>query len=196
MSFNKNITYKIIPDRIEAITFILMGVLTGDLIINKSNIMHYQLPLNQLINAGCEIKIKKGKVYAKKTRCKAFDIVTGIYPGFPTDMQPLFAVLLSVSKGKCEITENIFENRMQIFEDIRNSDACVNVVNNKVYMIGVDILKYNNYLAKDLRHAAALMLLVLTFGGSVECVEILNRGYQDFKKKIRKLGAEFNIVED
>ena len=196
MMYKKNIRYKIISDRIEAMTFILMGVLTGDLIINKTDVMHYQVPLNKLINAGCEIKIKNSKVYVKKSRCKSFDITTGIYPTFPTDMQPLFAVLLSVSKGKCEITENIFENRMQIFDDIKNSDGCVNVVKNKVYMIGIDNLKYNNYIAKDLRHAAALVLLVLTFGGSIDCVEILNRGYEDFYNKIHKLGAQFNIIED
>ena len=85
---------------------------------------------------------------------------------------------------------------MQIFDDIKNSDGCVNVVKNKVYMIGIDNLKYNNYIAKDLRHAAALVLLVLTFGGSIDCVEILNRGYEDFYNKIHKLGAQFNIIED
>ena len=106
------IKYKIIPDRIEAMTFIILGLLTGNLKICKSNVEHYQYPLNLLLKAGYHIKIKNGNVIAKKFRGKAFDIETGVYPQFPTDMQPLFGVLLATAKGNAQITENIFENRM------------------------------------------------------------------------------------
>ena len=189
------IKYKIIPDRIETMTFIILGLLTGNIKVCKSNIEHYQLPLNLLIKAGYNIKIKKGNVIAKKSRGRAFDIETSVYPGFPTDMQPLFGVLLSLSKGKSQIKENIFENRMQIYEDLVSSNACVNVISNNAYVMGVDNLKYNEYVAKDLRHSAALVLLVLTFGGIVNELEILNRGYESFFYKIRQLRAVFKIVD-
>lgn len=192
---SKKIKYKIIPDRIEAMTFIVMGLLTGNIKIKKSIVNHYQYPLNLLINAGFNIKIHKNKVVAKKSCGKGFDIETSVYPGFPTDMQPLFAVLLALSKGKSKITENIFENRMQIFDDLISANACVNVVDNKAYLIGVDNLRSMNYESKDLRQSAAAILLVLSFGGSVNNLETLNRGYETFFYKIRQLRAVFKIVD-
>jgi UDP-N-acetylglucosamine 1-carboxyvinyltransferase len=191
----KIIKYKIIPDRIEAMTFVIMGLLTGNIAIKNSIVNHYQYPINLLINAGYNIKIRKNKVIAKKSRGKGFDIETSIYPGFPTDMQPLFAVLLALSKGKSQITENIFENRMQIFDDLTLANACVNVVDNKAYLIGVDNLRNMDYECKDLRQSAAVILLVLSFGGSVNNLEILNRGYESFFYKIRQLRAVFKIVD-
>lgn len=188
------IKYKIIPDRIEAMTFIILGLLTGNLKICKSNVEHYQYPLNLLLKAGYHIKIKNGNVIAKKFRGKAFDIETGVYPQFPTDMQPLFGVLLATAKGNAQITENIFENRMHIYDDLINANACINVVDNKVYIIGVDNLVYNEYYSKDLRHSAAVILLALTYGGIVDNIEVLNRGYEVFFYKIRQLRAVFKIV--
>jgi UDP-N-acetylglucosamine 1-carboxyvinyltransferase len=190
----KIIKHKIIPDRIEAMTFIILGLLTGNIKVCKSNIEHYQYPLNLLIKAGYHIKIKKGNVIAKKFRGKAFDIETGIYPKFPTDMQPLFGVLLSTSKGNSQITETIFENRMHIYEDLNLAKACVNVVDNKAYIIGVDNLSYSNYYSKDLRHSAAVVLLALTYGGTVDNLDVLNRGYEVFFYKIRQLRAVFKII--
>lgn len=192
---SKNVKYKIIADRIEAMTFIILGLLTGNIKVCKSNIEHYQFPLNLLIKAGYNIKIKNGKVIAKRSRGKSFDINTDIYPNFPTDMQPIFGVLLSLAKGKSQITEDIFENRMQIYDDLIASNACINVVENKAYIIGVDNLKYNNYTSKDLRHSAALVLLVLTYGGVVDNLELLNRGYECFFYKIRQLRAVFKIID-
>ena len=192
---NRKIRYQVIPDRIEAMTFIILGLLTGNIKICKSNIDHYRLPLNLLINAGYNIKIKKDKVIAKKSRGKGFDIETNVYPNFPTDMQPLFGLLLSLAKGKSQITENIFENRMQIYDDLVSSKACINIVDNKAYIIGVDALEYNNYISKDLRHSAAVVLLVLTFGGVVDNLDVLNRGYECFFYKIRQLRAVFKIID-
>jgi UDP-N-acetylglucosamine 1-carboxyvinyltransferase len=192
----RNITkYTIIPDRIEAMTFIIMGLLTGNILIRKSNIEHYHYPLNLLINAGYNIKIKNGNVLSKKSRGKSFDINTDTYPGFPTDMQPIFAVLLSLSKGRSIITENIFENRMQIFDDLISAKACVNVKDNKGYIMGVSDLNSSDYICKDLRQSAAVVLLVLSFGGSVDNLDILNRGYEVFFYKIRQLRAVFKIID-
>ena len=110
-------------------------------------------------------------------------------------MQPLFGLLLSLAKGKSQITENIFENRMQIYDDLVSSKACINIVDNKAYIIGVDALEYNNYISKDLRHSAAVVLLVLTFGGVVDNLDVLNRGYECFFYKIRQLRAVFKIID-
>lgn len=190
----KILKYKIIPDRIEAMTFIIMGLLTGNILVKNSNIEHYHYPLNLLIEAGYNIKIKNRNIISKKSRGKSFDINTNTYPGFPTDMQSLFAVLLSVSNGTCVVTENIFENRMQIFNDLKQSKALIETKDNKAYIMGVENLSQSNYTCCDLRQSAALMLIVLSYGGIVDNLDILNRGYESFFYKIRQLRAVFKII--
>ena len=192
---NKIVKHKIIPDRIEAMTFIVLGLLTGNIKVCNSNVEDYQYPLNLLLNAGYNIKIKNNKIISKKSRGKAFDIETGIYPKFPTDMQPLFGVLLSVARGSSKITETIFENRMHIYNDLISSKGCINIIDNQAYIMGVDKLSYNNYETKDLRHAAGVILLALTYGGIVDNIDILNRGYEAFFFKIRQLRAVFKIID-
>ena len=108
-------------------------------------------------------------------------------------MQPLFGVLLSLSRGSAVVEETIFENRLEIYKDINNSGGNINIIGNKAFIDGVEELMPNNYTAYDLRHAAALMLLVLRFGGSVDDLSLLERGYEDFFFKIKLLGANFTI---
>lgn len=190
---NLSISHMIIPDRIEAMTFIIMGLLCGDIKIKNVNQNHIIYPLDLLINSKYNIIKNKKYIRAKKSRGEAFDITTNVYPFFPTDMQPLFGVLLSLSRGSAVVEETIFENRLEIYKDINNSGGNINIIGNKVFIDGVEELMPNNYTAYDLRHAAALMLLVLRFGGSVDDLSLLERGYEDFFFKIKLLGANFTI---
>lgn len=187
------IKFKIIPDRIEAITFIIMGLLCGDIKVKGSIPYHYNTSLTYLMDAGYNVKLRGDTVRAKKSFGQAFNIKTDFYPLFPTDMQPLFAVLLSIAKGSCCIEEGIFEDRMQIFKDLNNCGGYVNIIGNKAYIVGVEALERHNYKALDLRHSAALALLVLAYGGEVYGIEYIERGYEAFFFKIRQLGAQFDL---
>lgn len=189
----KVIKYSIIPDRIEAMTYIVMGLLCGDIKVKNINVDHLKYPLDLLIKAQYNIKIKNNYIRAIKSTGNSFDIKTDIYPFFPTDMQPIFGVLLAYSKGSCVIEEAIFENRMQIYNDLNSIGASVNVIGNKAYIIGSDIKVAINLSCKDLRHSAALMLLLLRNGGSVSNIDIINRGYDAFFYKIRMLGCNFKL---
>lgn len=187
------ISHMIIPDRVEAMTFIIMGLLCGDIKIKNVKSNHIRYPLELLLNANYNIKIEKGYIQAIKSRGKCINIKTDIYPLFPTDMQPLFGVLSSLGIGMCVIEETIFENRLQIYNDINASGGSVNIIGNKAYITGVEKLNSNIYRAYDLRHAASLMLLVLKFGGKVQNLSVLERGYEDFFFKLKLLGANFKL---
>ena len=189
----KVIKYSIIPDRIEAMTFIVMGLLCGDIKVKNINADHLKYPLDLLVKAGYDIKIKKDYIRAIKSIGNSFDIKTDIYPFFPTDMQPIFGVLLAYSKGSCVIEEAIFENRMHIYNDLNSIGASVNVIGNKAYIIGSNIKGAINLSCKDLRHSAALMLLLLRNGGRLSNINLINRGYDAFFYKIRSLGCNFKI---
>ena len=190
---NNIIKHTIIPDRMEAMTFIIMGLLCGDIKIKNANPNHMIYPLDLLINSKYNIVINDKYIRAIKSRGEAFNIKTDVYPFFPTDMQPLFGLLLSLSKGTCIIEETIFENRLQIYKDIDSSGGNINIIGNKAFITGVDNLIPNNYTSVDLRHSAALMLLILKFGGAVNNLSLLERGYEDFFFKIKQLGANFKL---
>lgn len=190
---NNSIKYKILPDRIEAMTFIIMGLLCGKIKIQNFNKDHFKYPLDLLINAGYKLKIKDKYITAYKSRGKAFDVKTDIYPYFPTDMQPLFGVLLAMAKGSSKIEEQIFDNRMQIYHDINNIGGNINVIGNIAYIDGAEKLNEIEGECHDLRHSAALMLLGLANGGTIKNIEILNRGYENFIFKVRTLGANFKL---
>lgn len=190
---NNKISYMIISDRMEAMTFIIMGLLCGDIKIKNANINHIRYPLDLLINAKYNIVKEKKYIRAIKSRGEAFSIKTNTYPFFPTDMQPLFGVLLALSRGMCIVEETIFENRLQIYKDINSSGGNINVIGNKAYITGVSELNPNNYTSLDLRHSAALLLLILKFGGTVENLSLLERGYEDFFFKLKLLGANFKL---
>ena len=188
-----DIAFNIIPDRIEAMTFIVMGLLCGDIKVKGSMPFHYNIALTNLVDSGYNVKLKKDMVRAKKSRGQAFNIKTDYYPLFPTDLQPILAVLLSTSRGSCCIEESIFENRMQIFKDLNNCGGYINIIGNKAYVVGTDTLEEHSFKAQDLRHSAALALLTLAYGGEVYDIEYIERGYENFFSKIRKLGAQFTL---
>ncbi len=190
--FNKYV-YKIIPDRMEAMTFIIMGLLCGDIKVKNIELHHMKYPLDLLVKANYNLTIGKNWIRAIKSRGNSFDIKTDVYPLFPTDMQPLFGVLLAYSRGSCVVEESIFENRMQIYQDLGEAGASINVIDNKAYIIGGESLKGSNFECTDLRQSAGLMLLVLKNGGVIDNIEILKRGYEDFFYKIKLLGAKFTI---
>lgn len=187
------ITYKIIPDRMEAMTFVILGLLNGRILIKGANPSHMKYPLDLLINAKYNLKITKKGILACKSRGNAFNIKTDIYPLFPTDMQPLFAILLAASRGMCVVDETIFENRMQIYYDLLEGGGQINVIENKAYITGVTEFSPKHFKCKDLRQGATLLLYIFTYGGSIDNIDIIKRGYDGIFYKLKLLGANFSL---
>ena len=186
---NTKIKYEIIPDRIEAMTYTVLGLLCGDLVINKCNPKHLLSPLNILKEAGYKLDFKQECLHVYKSVGNQINIKTEVYPGFPTDLQPIFGVLASQTINDSYIEETVFENRMQIYKDLINSGVECIIQDNKVQINPSKIIS-NNYKAYDLRHGAALIILasIGDKGSMISNFEVILRGYENIIKKLKKIG--------
>ena len=161
------VSYNIMPDRIEAGTYLVAGAITGgNLKVTNLNSNHIEPILNKLEEAGCVLKIEKNAVEIKSTkRIKAVDIKTMPYPGFPTDMQSIFGALLTTAKGTSIITENIFESRYKYVQELNRMGAKINVEGRTAVIKGTKKIQGASVVASDLRGGAALVLEALVAKG-------------------------------
>ena len=193
----KEISYNIMPDRIETGTFLCLAAITGGKIeLEKTNPNHVTTVINKLEEAGCKIEIEKGTIKIEATKkLKAVDIKTMPYPGFPTDMQSLMAAAFTIAKGTTIIVENIFENRYKYTQELNKMGAKITVEGKSAIIRGTRKLYGATIRATDLRGGAALVLAGLAAKGTtvVENIEYILRGYEDFDKKIRALGGDIEI---
>ena len=193
----KEISYNIMPDRIETGTFLCLAAITGGKIeLEKTNPNHVTTVINKLEEAGCKIEIEKGTIKIEATKkLKAVDIKTMPYPGFPTDMQSLMAAAFTIAKGTTIIVENIFENRYKYTQELNKMGAKITVEGKSAIIRGTRKLYGATIRATDLRGGAALVLAGLAAKGTtvVENIEYILRGYEDFDKKIRTLGGNIEI---
>lgn len=190
----KDVSYKIMPDRIEAGTLLIAGAITnGEVTIRKLNPSHIGPILNKLRECGCEIFEGKDYVYLNAPKkLNAIDIKTMPYPGFPTDIQPIFSSLLTVCKGTSIITENIFENRFKFMQEINRMGAKSKIEGKTLIIKGVKKLHSAEVQSTDLRGAAALVIAALSAKGTtrISNLEYLARGYENLDMKLRGMGAE------
>ena len=193
------ISYNIMPDRIEAGTYLVAGAITGGNVkIINANPNHIEPILDKLEEANCMLKIGKNCIELKATkRIKSVDINTMPYPGFPTDMQSIFGALLSTAKGTSIITENIFENRFKYIQELNRMGAKINVEGRTAIIKGAKRIQGTNVVASDLRGGAALVIEALTAKGitQIENIHYILRGYEDIVEKLKSLGAKIFVEE-
>lgn len=196
----KEVSYKIMPDRIEAGTFLIAGAITGGTVkINEVVPEHIAPVIAKLRECGCEIITDKRTVYITAgKKLKAVDFKTTPYPGFPTDLQPLFSTLLTVCKGTSIVTENIFENRFKFMQEIKRMGAKVTTEGKTMIIKGVKKLHSANVESTDLRGGASLVLAGLVARGTtkVSKLQYLLRGYENFDKKLNSIGADIIREEE
>ena len=196
----KDVSYKIMPDRIEAGTFLIAGAITGGVVkINNVIPEHISPLLNKLGEAGCQIKVANNCVsLMSNKRLNAVDIKTMPYPGFPTDLQPQFSTLMCLSKGTSIITENIFENRFKFMQEIQRMGAKTTIHDKTMVIKGVRKLHAADVESTDLRGGASLVLAGIAAKGTttVSKLEYLLRGYENFDKKLIELGADIIRLEE
>ncbi len=192
--------YKPMPDRIEGGTFLVATAIAGgEVEIVKSNPHDISSLIDKLCDNGCKLKIKNDVIYIKSSKNKkAFNIITAPYPAFPTDMQPLITTLLSVSSGNSVVKENIFENRFAYVSELCKMGAKIKVLNNMAIICGADRLKGACVTSPDLRGGAALVLAGLNAEGitKVQNIEHVKRGYENFDKKLKSIGAQIKKISN
>lgn len=193
-------TYSIIPDQIEAGTFMFAAAATrGDVLVKNVIPKHLEALTAKLVEIGCQVIEYDDAVRvigSEELRCT--NVNTMPYPGFPTDMQPQMAVLLALAKGTSIITESIFENRFKYVDELARMGANIHVEGNVAVIEGVN--RYTGALvsAPDLRAGAALVIAGLAAEGytQVEDIYYIQRGYESIEKKLANLGASIKLATD
>ena len=193
-------THQIMPDRIEAGTFMVAAAAThGDIILNNVIVSHMRPVIAKLREAGCEIyeEVDSLRIIATK-KLKPIKVKTLPYPGFPTDMQAQFMALETLIEGKSEVIETVFENRFMHVEELRKLGADIDVEDRTATIRGVEKLHAAEVKATDLRAGAALVIAALCAEGETKLSDIyhIDRGYEDFEEKFRSLGAKVYRVEE
>ncbi len=186
-------SHEVIPDRIEAGTFLIAAAATlSSITISPVIPSHLNSLLQKLKESGSEIIIQSNSISIKTEKIKGVNIETAPFPGFPTDLQAPFTALMLKATGKSIIKETIFENRMNHIELLKKMGASINLENNIATVSGVKKLSGKNLKGSDLRSTAAIVIAALTADNSslVEGLEHLDRGYEDFEFKLKKLGAD------
>ena len=191
--------YSIIPDQIEAGTFMMAAAATkGDVTIRNVIPKHLESISAKLLEVGCQISEEDDAVRVAATkRLGRTTVKTLPYPGFPTDMQPQMTVLLGLSNGTSIVTESIFESRFKYTDELTKMGAQIRVEGNTAIIEGVDGYSAAYVKAPDLRAGAALVIAAMAAEGFSEISDIhyIERGYEDFTEKLKKLGALIDRVE-
>ena len=185
--------HTVIPDRIEAGTFLIASAATAsNITIGPVIPKHLESLLEKLKETGSKIHIKGNEISIKTKVIKAVDIITAPFPGFPTDLQAPFTALMAIAKGKSSITETIYENRMSHVDALNKMGAAIQLVNNTAIVKGVNKLKGQNIKGSDLRSTAAIIIAALAAKDTsyVGGLEHLDRGYECFESKLNILGAK------
>ena len=193
----KNVSYNVMPDRIEAGTLLCATAITGGKIeLNKVEPIHIGPVISKLEESGCKINVGKNSVILEAPkRLKAVDIKTMPYPGFPTDMQSIFTGMLTTAKGTSMIIENIFENRYKYTSELKRMGAKITTEGKVAIVKGTKKLVGTTVEATDLRGGATLVLAGLVAKGqtTVTNVEHILRGYEALDRKLNKIGANVQV---
>lgn len=195
----KGTTYSIIPDQIEAGTFMMAAAATkGDVLIKNVIPKHLEAITSKLNEIGATVEEYDDSVRVKAdSRLRSTNVKTLPYPGFPTDMQPQIAATLALSSGTSIVTESIFENRFKYVNELTRMGANIKVEGNVAIISGVEKFTGASVCAPDLRAGAALVIAALAADDFtvVEDIKYIQRGYEKFSTKLRALGAKIERVE-
>jgi len=195
-----SVEFSVIPDRIEAATYLIMGAITqGDITIKNARTQDFEPIIMKLKEMGAKIKTKDDKVHLfADGRFKSVNIKTLPFPGFPTDVQPQIMALLSTSIGTSIIAETIFENRFRVAKELQKMGANIKIEHDTAIVNGVEQLEGADVTASDLRGGAALVTAALAAKGKSRILDAyhIDRGYERIEEKITKLGGRITRKND
>jgi UDP-N-acetylglucosamine 1-carboxyvinyltransferase len=191
--------YEVIPDRIEAGTFLLAGAITrSSLLVTPVISEHLGAVLTKLEECGCTLEPEGRGIRITAHEIQALDLRTQPFPGFPTDLQAPFMSLLATARGTSLVVENIFENRMQHVAELQRMGASIRLQGNTACVEGVSQLSGAPVQGTDLRASAAMVLAGLAAQGTttVRGLEYLDRGYDQLEQKLKAVGASIQRLSD
>ncbi|MBR4950955.1 MAG: UDP-N-acetylglucosamine 1-carboxyvinyltransferase [Clostridia bacterium] len=193
-------TYAIIPDMIEAGTYMIAAAATkGDLTINNVIPRHLEATTRKLLEMGVEVE--EGGDYVRVSsdgNLKRARVKTDFYPGFPTDMNPQFCVLLCLAEGESRLTESVMDSRFKYTDELIRMGADITIQGRDAIVQGIDSFRPANVRAVDLRAGAAMVIAALSADGTTVIDDIyhIQRGYEDMVGKLRAVGADIKIIND
>ena len=191
--------HEVIPDRIEAGTYIMIGACAcKSLVVENIIPEHLEALTQKLLEMGVDLKIEDESIYvSNKNKLKAVKIKTQVYPGFPTDMQQIMSSLMTTAEGRSVIEETIYENRFQNLYEIKKIGANVEINSNKGYIFGPTKLRGKTVNATDLRAGASLVLAALIAEGTttINNADYILRGYEHITEKLTSLGAKIELTQ-
>ena len=193
--------YSVIPDQIEAGTFMFAAAAThGDVLVKNVIPKHLEATTVKLLETGCEIVEFDDavRVIATNTVLRPTSVTTLPYPGFPTDMQPQMTAVLGLADGVSTVTESIFENRFKYVDELARMGANIKTESNIAIITGVQGYTGARVSAPDLRAGAALVIAGLAADGftTVDDIHYIQRGYENFEVKLQGLGADIEKTSD
>jgi UDP-N-acetylglucosamine 1-carboxyvinyltransferase len=192
--------FSVIPDRIEAGTYMVAaGITGGEVTVENVIVKHLQPVIAKLCDVGLSVKANEDKITVKRTGgLTATDIKTLPYPGFPTDLQSPMMVLLAQAKGTSTIVENVFENRFQVADELKRMGAKIQVKGHAAIIEGGERLSGAQVKASDLRAGASLLLAGMAAQGETQicCAELITRGYEKVVGKFSSLGAQISGLSE
>ncbi|MED5256092.1 MAG: UDP-N-acetylglucosamine 1-carboxyvinyltransferase [Candidatus Neomarinimicrobiota bacterium] len=189
----------VIPDRIEAGTYLIAGATMGDITLNNCNPKHLNDVINKLKLSGANITSTENSVSIEKIdTIKAVDLTTEVYPGFPTDLQAQWMAFMSIAKGKSIIIDTVYHDRFTHIPELNRLGADIQLTDNKAVVNGVKKLKGAQVMSTDIRASAALILGAIIAEGKTEISRVyhIDRGYDSIEKKFRNLGVDISRVNE
>ncbi len=187
------VSITVIPDRIEAGTFLIAGAMVGEITVGDTNPAHLTTVLDKLKQTGAEINIDGNDIAIKKPeRIKAVDVTTTVYPGFPTDLQAQWIAMMSLAEGTAVVTDTIYRDRFAHIPELNRMGANIKLKKNVALVYGQDNLKGAPVMSTDIRASASLILAGLAANGRTDISRVyhIDRGYEKIENKFRSIGAD------
>lgn len=196
-TINKKIKYKIIPDRIEAATFISLGLITNKIKVKNINKSHLQNYLKPLKKNNANLIISSDYIVASKSKIKGFNITSGEYPLLSTDTFPLLLPVMAYATKESKIKETIYESRFEVCHQLEKLGVNIKVRNNECIVKGIRYTNNNEATSTDLRCAASLLIYAISTNKEITIhnFDIITRGYSNILDKLDKLNVRYKIIE-
>ena len=190
---------EIIPDRIEAGTFLIAGALLGKLKINDVIPEHLNKVINKLIDTGCKIETTDNSITVfPSKKIKSVDMTTAVYPGFPTDLQAQWVALMSLADGSSVVTDTVYHDRFSHIPELARLGADIKVEKNTAFIRGRNSLVGAPVMSTDIRASASLIVAALAANGKTDISRVyhIDRGYERIESKFKNVGADIKRISD
>ena len=194
-----SVDINVIPDRIEAGTYLIAGATMGGITLNNCNPKHLEDVINKLKLSGANISSNENSLSIEKIdSMESVDITTEVYPGFPTDLQAQWMAFMSIAKGKSTIIDTVYHDRFTHIPELNRLGANIQLKDNKAIVDGVNKLKGAQVMSTDIRASAALILGAIIAEGKTEISRVyhIDRGYDSIEKKFQSLGVDIVRINE